>query len=127
MEPVLRPGDYVFCALSDRVVPAGIAPLLIFQEDEGTTVVVERGDARRMGMPASSSWAWLTLQVQSSLEAVGLLAAVSAELSAHGISCNVVSAFHHDHLFVPLERGEEALELLREVSQRARPGTPMGG
>ena len=43
----------------------------------------------------------ITLDVHSSLESVGFLAAVSARLAAAGIPCNAVSAFHHDHLFVP--------------------------
>jgi len=120
LEPALRPDGYVFCALTDRVIPADLAPLLIFQEDEGTTLVLRGSDARRIGMPDSTAWAWISLEVRSSLEAVGLLAAVSAELAAHGISCNVVSAYHHDHLFVPLNRGEEAVVILRELSRRAR-------
>ena len=120
LEPVLRPGEYVFCTLPDRVIPAGVAPLLVFQEEEGTTLVVQRSDARRIGMGYSTSWAWISLEVHSSLEAVGLLAAVSAALAGGGISCNVVSAFHHDHVFVPLNRGEEAQVILREISDRAR-------
>jgi hypothetical protein len=120
LEPVLRPGEYVFCTLPDRVIPAGVAPLLVFQEEEGTTLVVQRSDARRIGMPDSTAWAWISLEVHSSLEAVGLLAAVSAALAGRGISCNVVSAYHHDHAFVPLNRGEEAQVILREISDRAR-------
>ena len=45
--------------------------------------------------------------------AVGFLAVISAKLAAAGISCNVFSAVHHDHLFVPHGRGREAVELLR--------------
>ena len=116
LEPVLRPGEYVFCTLPARVIPAGVAPLLVFQEDEGTTLVVQRSDARRIGKSYSTSWAWVSLEVHSSLEAVGLLAVVSAALAGGGISCNVVSAYHHDHLFVPLDRGEEALVILRSLT-----------
>jgi hypothetical protein len=117
----LHPGEYVFCTLADRVIPADVEPLLIFQEAEGTTLIVPRSEARSTGVPCSTSWAWLSLEVHSSLEAVGLLAAVSAALADRGISCNVVSAYHHDHLFVPLDRGQEALLILRDVSHRARP------
>ncbi|MGO8686137.1 MAG: ACT domain-containing protein [Candidatus Dormibacteria bacterium] len=120
LEPVLRPGEYVFCSLADRGIPAGVEPLLVFQEEEGTTLVVPRGDARRVGLTDPTTWAWIGLQVHSSLEAVGLLAAVSAALAGRGIGCNVVSAYHHDHLFVPARRGEEALMILRELSHRAR-------
>ena len=59
----------------------------------------------------------VTLRVHSALEAVGLTAAVATCLGAAGLSCNVVAGFHHDHLFVPHERGAECVELLRELSR----------
>jgi hypothetical protein len=121
LEPVLHPGEYAYCSLGDRAIPSGAEPLLTFQEVEGTTLVLGRGQALDLGLPGSGSWAWLTLEVHSGLEAVGLLAAVSAALADHGISCNVVSAYHHDHLLVPWDRGEDALRILRELSRRPVP------
>jgi hypothetical protein len=58
----------------------------------------------------------ITLNVHSALDAVGFLSAVMQALTAAGISSNAVSAFYHDHLFVPLNRAEEALQVLRELS-----------
>jgi hypothetical protein len=54
----------------------------------------------------------ITLNVFSALDAVGFLAAVTARLANAGISVNPVSGFHHDHLFVPADRAEEAMRLL---------------
>jgi uncharacterized protein len=84
----------------------------LIREDEGTTVIVpgEGGEFAR-----------ITLMVHSALEGVGLTAAVSRALAAAGIACNVVAGFHHDHLFVPWERREEALALLRDVSTGTAP------
>jgi hypothetical protein len=54
--------------------------------------------------------------VLSDLESVGLTAALSKRLAEAGISANVVAALHHDHIFVPWERREEALALLRSFA-----------
>jgi hypothetical protein len=59
---------------------------------------------------------WITLTVYSSLEAVGLTAAFSAALSEAGISCNVVAAFYHDHIFVAKEDTERTIEVLNRFS-----------
>ena len=64
-----------------------------------------------------TGWARITLGVQSSLAAIGLTARVAEALAARGISANMVAAFHHDHVFVPWERREEALALLRGLSE----------
>ncbi|MFZ5638128.1 MAG: ACT domain-containing protein [Pseudomonadota bacterium] len=91
----------------DAPVPAGA--ILLFREDEGTTVVVEAEDV-------GTTWAQITLRIHSSLEAVGMMAAISAALAARDIPCNVVSAYYHDHLFVPWERREDAMAALRALT-----------
>jgi uncharacterized protein len=58
------------------------------------------------------------LTVHSSLEAVGFLAAITARLAETGISVNAVSAFYHDHLFVPHDRADEALARLQEMMRK---------
>jgi hypothetical protein len=58
----------------------------------------------------------ITLTVHSALEGVGFLAAITARLSASGIGSNPVSAFYHDHLFVPADRADDAMRVLRELS-----------
>ena len=118
MEPVLNSGTYVFVTLPDgcRVSPDDIVASV--REPEGLSVVMEQGRAARLGLPGTFPCAWITLRVHSDLAAVGLTAAVSAALAAAGISCNVVAGACHDHLFVPLERGEEALAVLRSLGAR---------
>lgn len=66
--------------------------------------------------------AWIALQVHSALYAVGLTAAVSSALAEAGVSCNVIAGYHHDHLLVPFERGQEALTILRALVDAAAPG-----
>ena len=112
MTPRLRPARYVFAT-----VPAGVAvpgAVATAAEDEGTTVVVPQSAAR--GLDAEYPCAWITLEVRSSLAAVGFLAAVTRALADAGISANAVSGFHHDHLFVPWDRREDALAVLTALS-----------
>jgi uncharacterized protein len=112
MTPRLRPGRYVFATVPDgRAVPGAVVTVA---EDEGTTVVVPEADAGALDVEYPC--AWITLEVRSSLAAVGFLAAVTRALSDAGVSANPVSGFHHDHLFVPWQRREEALAVLEALA-----------
>jgi hypothetical protein len=112
MRPVLREGEYVFCSLPHGSAIPDLAPLFTFREDEGLTVVVLREIADTAAISYVSVFRRITLSVHSSLDAVGFLAAVTTELERHGISANAVSAYYHDHLFVPADRADEALAAL---------------
>jgi uncharacterized damage-inducible protein DinB len=115
LQPVLHPATYAFCVVSDDGNIAALAPLGTFREAEGLTVIVEESVALAHGLPPLFRAAWITLTVSSDLAAVGLTAAVSRVLADAGISCNVVAAAHHDHLFVPVERGADAMAVLRAL------------
>ena len=114
--PALHNDEFVFVTLRDREIPARVHAQCLFRESEGLTVIVRRGEAEREHWPWTFPCRMITLQVHSALDAVGFLARVMAVLSAHGISTNTVSAYYHDHLFVPVDRAEEALHLLRNLS-----------
>ena len=107
LRPTLRPGVYVFCtAPGDR---PDVQAVMTFREAEGLTLIVEERVAAANNLTPRYRAAWVELGLESDLDAVGLLATVTAALAAAGISCNVVSAIHHDHLFVPIDRGAEAV------------------
>jgi hypothetical protein len=117
MKPEMRPGIFVFCTIATgEVVPAALSPLLIFREQEGTTLVLLREEAEAAGLRYAFPSRLITLTVHSALDAVGFLAAITAHLAEAGISVNAVSAFHHDHLFVPAHRADDAMAVLREMS-----------
>ena len=118
MTPRLRPGRYVFATLPDDAGPVPEAVVRV-AEDEGTTVVVPASAAGELD--AEYPCAWITLEVRSSLAAVGFLAAVTRALADAGISANPVSGFHHDHLFVPWEQREEALAVLERLAVEHSP------
>jgi hypothetical protein len=88
----------------------------MFREDEGVTLIVDHALEGAEVVADRLLWAQITLGVESSLDAVGMMAAVSAALAAHGISCNPVSAFLHDHVFVPWDCRHNAHEALSQLS-----------
>ena len=117
LQPVLNPGRYVFVAL-----PPGIALdvghiVASVHEPEGLSVILAEQTALDLGLPVAFTAAWITLTVHSDLAAVGLTAAVAQALAQAEISCNVVAGVHHDHLFVPVEQAERAMEVLRALQQ----------
>ena len=117
MRPELQAGVFVFSSLPNEIdIPAVVRPLLWFREREGVTVVIQRDEAECAGLSYQFASRLITLSVHSALDAVGFLAAVTTRLAEAGISVNAVSAFHHDHLFVPEHRADEALQLLLEMS-----------
>lgn len=115
LKPVLRTGEYVYAGWPDgRPLEAGLEAVI--QETEGTTAVLARERADQLGLDYSFVAAWITLEVRSALDDVGLTAAVSSALTAAHISCNVLAGLHHDHLLVPAADAARALETLRELS-----------
>lgn len=114
LRPQLHDGEWVFVTV--RRTPEGVEPLASFVEAEGLSLIVRREQADAAGLPYDLVSAWITLMVHSALDAVGLTAAVAGRLADAGMSCNVVAAHHHDHLFVPHSRAQQALVLLAQLS-----------
>lgn len=116
LHPVIRDGDYVYALWPHgKPLEGGIEAAV--REAEGLTVVLRRNEADRLGLAYDFVAAWITLQIHSALEAVGLTAAVSAALTHAGISCNVLAGFHHDHLLVPVAEADRALDVLRLLAR----------
>jgi hypothetical protein len=124
MQPVLNSGEYVFCTVASA--PAIPAALVVgsFREAEGLTLILPLEVAQAHGLPYEQVMAWLTLNVHSSLAAVGMTAAVAAALTKENISCNVVAAFYHDHLFVAQPDAQRALAALQALSAGAAGPAP---
>lgn len=111
-----RRSDPVTVVAVHDPVALGDGVWALVEEAEGTTAVVTIAEAERRGWAVEFRAAWLTVSVHSSLEAVGLTAALSAALAGRGIACNVLAGFFHDHLLVPLERAQEATEALEALT-----------
>lgn len=116
LSPRLNPGRFVFCSVPQPTVVQVAAALGSFREAEGTTLILAREEAERLGLAYDYLAAWITLEVHSSLAAVGLTAAFARALAGEGISCNVIAGFHHDHLFVAEADAERALARLQRLA-----------
>lgn len=119
MAPRLDDRAYCFMLVNPSNAPQALgAAIGTFREDEGVTAIVPETVARELG-EKGPAFARITLMVHSSLTGFGLTASVSSALAEHGIACNVIAAYHHDHLFVPLADGERALHLLAQLQVEA--------
>lgn len=117
MSPELQAGEFVFCTVAGELAEyVGLSPISAFQESEGLTLVLTRKKADSAGLDYKAVFRMITLTVHSSLEAVGLTAAIATKLAEQGISANVIAAYYHDHVFVQSEKADEALIALQSFS-----------
>lgn len=124
MNPVLLEEEYVFCCFEHANYGdhSDLAPIAAFREREGLTLVIAKSMADKHQLDYESVFKGITLQVHSSLDAVGLTAAVTAKLTEHSISANVIAAYFHDHIFVGSGSAEEAMRALGELAAHGMPG-----
>lgn len=117
MEPSLAPGAFVFCTVPAHFDLQNRQVVATFMEKEGKTLVLAQQEADELGLPYAMTMAWITLNVHSALEAVGLTAAVANALAAKNISCNVIAGYYHDHIFIPQPDADLALQTLLALSK----------
>ena len=119
LSPTLGADEYVFCSFEDAHYGdrLDLEPIGSVREKEGLTLVVPKSKADEHEVPYDSVFRCITLNVHSSLDAVGLTAAFSNKLAEHGISANVIAGFFHDHIFVQSERADEAIEAINELTR----------
>ncbi|KPA22966.1 ACT domain protein [Shimia sp. SK013] len=124
MNPELKNGLYVFTITREKEVLERLLPeaLCLYREAEGLSMILPVAVAAREGFDTDQPMRCITLNVYSALEGVGLTAAVATELAAHGIACNMVAAYHHDHAFVPAAQAENAVRILKSRQQAEAAG-----
>lgn len=118
MDPELDQTVYRYVSVTvENATPVIEQAFAILREDEGVSAIVPQQLADDLDADGPL-FARITLRVYSDLEGVGLTAAVATALAAEGIACNVVAALHHDHILVPADRANDALELLRALQSK---------
>ena len=124
LEPILQPEIYVFCTQPsplDFEQLSRLSPFATVQEPEGLSLVLTRSTAETFGLSFQGTFRCLRLDVHSSLEAVGLTAAVSTALAKNGISANMIAGAFHDHILVPEADASRALAVLEALSASEHP------
>lgn len=117
--PTLLEGSWAFATVAKgKPMPEGLKPLMTYQEEEGTTLLLEEKELAKCQLPHAFFCRGISLNVNPSLYAVGLLAAVSEVLAKAAMSINIVSAYHRDYIFVPSARAEEAIGLLKKLAAK---------
>ena len=117
MEPILNKGEYVFATVSNiESIPRSMT-ICEMKEKEGITIVLTKQDAEDLDLSFNFIASWITLNIHSSLDAVGLTAAFSTALGNQNISCNVIAGYYHDHIFVDKKDEEKAMNVLIELSK----------
>ena len=121
MTPVLQSGDFVFVTTNDADLAATLSSdsISTFREKEGLSMLVPVALAKKSAQPIDMPMRCITLNVFSSLDGVGLTAAVASALGENDIPCNMIAAFHHDHVFVPSDMAERALDVLTSLQSSA--------
>ena len=122
LKPVLNQGHYVFCSLNENHNADLTEAICTFREKEGLTAILPKEAADKQLLKYSYTASWITLNVHSSLDAVGLTAAVSKALADENISCNAVSAVCHDHIFVARKDEERAMRVLMDLQRKKSQG-----
>ena len=117
MKPKINLGEFVFCEVKNLEKINLSEIVMTFREEESITIIAQKEIADKLNLKYSFIASWITLTIHSSLDAVGLTAAFSKALSENGISCNVVAAFYHDHIFVDKKDTEKTMEILNKFSE----------
>lgn len=117
LSAILVDGLYVFATIQSDQEPLNISPRMVFREAEGTTYILLKSEAESLGLPYEFPCRMITLNIHSSLQAVGFMARITTELAKQDMGVNPVSGFFHDHLFVPDGREADALKILEEMSK----------
>lgn len=118
LNPMLAEEEHGFATIPmGEGWPRGLVPVATFAEAEGASVIALASIMEGIGLDHEGGWAKITIGANSALSAVGLTAKISGALAETGISANIVAAYHHDHVFVPWARRDEAMTVLENLSK----------
>ena len=122
LHATFHPATFVFIVFAPGTsIPGTLQTHMTFQEVEGTTVVTTLTQAKDHDLCYDFECRMITLDVHSSLDAVGFLAAITSRLALElKIGVNPVSGFYHDHLFVRAGTEHSVLMVLGQMAMEAK-------
>lgn len=109
-------GLFVFVTIPTGRRTENLKPRMVFEEAEGTTLIMLKSEAESHSLSYEFPCRMITLNIHSSLEAVGFIARIASELAKYDMGVNPVSGFFHDHLFVPDGREHQAMDILQKLA-----------
>tara|TARA_B100000795_G_C22612733_1_gene365743 strand:- start:357 stop:740 length:384 start_codon:yes stop_codon:yes gene_type:complete len=114
LDPIILDNEYVFCTFLSSTYDdyAKFNPLASFNEKEGLTLVIQKEIAKLNSLEFNGVFKCISLNLISSLSSVGLTASISKVLADNGISANMYAGYYHDHIFVQLDKVNDAFKLL---------------
>lgn len=115
LNPVLSSTDYVYIHYPNNSIPD--EAIAFFREVEGLSLIVEKQWADARAIPYQLTLSHICINIQTSLELVGLTASLSTALTEANIPCNMVAAFHHDHIFIPSALKDRALQCILNLTK----------
>ena len=117
LKPMLAEEEHGFATIPvGSGWPSGLVPVATFAEPEGASVIALAELLKGIDIDHQAGWAKITIGADTSLRDVGVSARIASALAEKGISANIVAAYHHDHVFVPWDRREEAMSVLNNLS-----------
>lgn len=120
LEPALDAGPFAFVSVPFATDWRGLDVVASVREAEALTLVLPEAQALARGFCVLFRAARITLTVASDLDAVGLTVVVATALAQAGVACNVIAGARHDHLFVPVDAAEVAMQRLRALQVQWR-------
>lgn len=121
LKPLLDPSTFVFITLPFTApLPSSLPMQMLFREREGLTIITTKEAAEAHDISYTFPCRMITLDVHSSLEAVGFMAVITNELKDLKMGVNPVSGYFHDHCFIPDGREDEAMHALNKLAERAK-------
>ena len=82
MQPELKEGEYVFASFNkEKIIYKKLNPICTFMEKEGISVIINRDEADLNKIQYEFVFSMITLNIHSSLNAVGFLAKIISELA----------------------------------------------
>ena len=118
MKPVLHPDEYVFCCIPNLDMIDINNIIQMFREIEGITIIVTKAYADDLSLPYTFISSWITLNIHSSLDAIGFTAAFTKVLTQSHISCNVIAGYYHDHIFINSKDTLIAMQVLENFGNK---------
>ena len=117
LRPELDVETYVYCTIAHDMIQLPPNRWATIVEEEGITMILNKKNADENGLEYEGLWRRITCRIHSSLDAVGLTALISTRLAQQGIPANIVAGYHHDHVFVPSSRAEQAIRVMEKLQE----------